>query len=229
MQHLNQKKFLGFALIIFGLLFYLETLGVLIMNIKFPLGTGIVLIGFLLISKYNQTQQIRFIGLGLLSLFIGLMIFINGFQNVPNDVTFALLLFFLSSFSIIAFFMEPEKWWYILPGAVLFIFAIILIIDAYRLLSSGMLGFVFLFGLSLLFTYLYLIRTPENKLNWAKYPAGIIFLLSLYVLSEQWDNQIAAVLFPISLIALGIYFSFINFRKKSTGTNSRSAEALPDE
>jgi hypothetical protein len=221
MQRQSMQKFWGIALIITGLLFYFNNLNYIPLSIHFFLGAGIILLGLFLITKYNQTKQIRFIGLGLLFIDTGLIIFVNGFPNVPENVSFAIFLLYFCSLSLVAFFEEPEKWWSIIPGAVVFIIAVILTIDAYHLMSSGMLWFVAAFGVSLIFYYLYLIRTPENKLDWSKYPASIIFLLSLYLLSTNWENKIASTLFPVSLILLGLYYSLINLKNKSKATHNQ--------
>ncbi len=215
------KKFWGIALILTGLLFYLDNLNYLTLSVHFFLGAGIILIGFFLFTKYNQTKQIRFIALGLLFIDVGLIIFVNGFPNVPENVSFAIFLLYFSSLTFVAFFEEPEKWWSIIPGAAMFIISTVLIIAAYHLISTGMLWFVAAFGVSLLFYYLYLIRTPENNLDWVKYPANITFLLSLYLLSTHWNNKIAGTLFPVSLIMLGLYYSLINLRNKSKDTNTQ--------
>lgn len=215
------KKFWGIALIITGLLFYLYNLNYLTLSVHYFLGAGIILIGFFLFTKYNQTKQIRFIALGSLFIDVGLIIFVNGFPNVPENVSFAIFLLYFSSLTFVAFFEEPEKWWSIIPGAVMFIISTVMIIDAYHLISTGMLWFVAAFGVSLLFYYLYLIRTHENNLDWAKYPANITFLLSLYLLSTHWNNKIAGTLFPVSLIMLGLYYSLINLRNKSKDTNTQ--------
>ena len=59
--------------------------------------------------------------------------------------------------------------------------------------------------MSLVFWFLYLIKDEKNKLEWANIVAAILTIFSFFVLSNEWDDKISEILFPISIILCGGY------------------------
>lgn len=108
-------------------------------------------------------------------------------------------------------FRKPENWWAIIPGGLFFIISAIIFIYDRGILNDEYYGFLFFAGLSLVFWYLYWIRTDENKLGWAKIPAVIIALFAFFVLLLNFIPS--KLLVPVSIIGSGAYLVCKNFHR----------------
>ena len=195
------------------------------------IGGGIILIGFLaLISNLNIISFgtrlfwiIIFAGSGfaLFTVFqrdtskwgvlipvgllwvIALSIGISIIPGASGDIFWSVLILGFGLTFIFIYVKQKNQWWAIIPGGVFITIACMAFIEDFRLLDAEFRMFTFFLGIGLTFGFLYLIRDEENKLQWAKYPAVCLLILSFLNLFLIEGSLFADLLFPISLILVG--------------------------
>ena len=122
-----------------------------------------------------------------------------------DEIIGVVILWGLAAIFISVYVRHDERWWAIIPGGTLLILGFLVLVEKFRILDNDFSGFIFLFGMSLVFWFLYLIKDEKNKLEWANIVAAILTIFSFFVLSNEWDDKISEILFPISIILCGGY------------------------
>ena len=202
----NQKLLFGFLIIFFGLLLLLYNIHLFNLNDEFWWGLAFVALGLVFLSIHRRDSNKKGpVVFGAILLILGIFTILDSFAFFSGDVIGALFLWILATVFILIYIKNNERWWALIPGGILFILGFIVLIDEFRILDKDLFGFIFLFGLSLIFWFLFLIRDDKNKLNWAQIVAMIIMVVSFFVLSDEVDSQITDILFPISVIFCGGY------------------------
>ena len=205
----------GYLLIIAGLLLILKNLDLFEFNDKFLWGMAFVTIGVAFLATYQRsTRKIGMLIGGFIFTLSGLSLIIHAIYIFPDELIGTLILWCIASIFITIHFQRPNNWWAIIPGGIFFIFGVMVVLTGFKFLDDDRLWFVFFLGLSLIFWYLFLIKNKQNRLGWAQYPAIILSLFSFLILSITWDNQLTAILLPISIIIVGIYLIIHSFSKK---------------
>jgi hypothetical protein len=114
----------------------------------------------------------------------------------------------------IIFLRQPARWWAVIPAGSLFTLGLVELLERSHWGGPSSQGFVFCIGLAATFGFLYLIRSDANRLQWAKFPAIVLTVLSLLFLFSAlaWGGftKILALLF----VAAGIYLIFSSRRSK---------------
>ncbi len=105
---------------------------------------------------------------------------------------------------------DSRNWWALIPAGVMFTLTTIIFLDN-AMGGFGSAGVLF-FGLGLTFLVLALIRTPENRLTWAWYPA--IILLVIGVIISAAAEQLFGYVWPVALILGGIVLIYRTFRSR---------------
>ena len=85
----------------------------------------------------------------------------------------------------------------------LFTFGTMALIEMLGLLYDDINGAIFFLGVGLTFMFLYMIRNAENKLEWAKWPGGILLGFSVFVYLQNVDWMDGDFIFPAILILVG--------------------------
>jgi len=205
----------GLVLIVGGFLLILHNLEIFAVSDQFLWGLAFVTIGMvMLVHNYRRSQRTGLLVLGIISCVIGISMIIDSFYIFPGEMIGAFLLWCLSAIFITIHLKKSENWWAIIPGGVFFILGAIIILNSLHLITDNRLWFVFMIGLSLIFWYLTLIKNELNKLHWAKYPAIVLSLLAFFILSVTWHSRMAELIFPISIIVLGLYLVLVQAAKQ---------------
>ena len=197
----------GIILIVAGLLFLLENLGVLrgafalLWALLFGMGGGL----FLYVFLTDRTQWWAIIPGGVL---FAIMLVITLDRLAPNlSATWGGTLFMAClalAFGAV-YLVAREHWWALIPCGVMFTIALVVALSTLgveRLQAGG----VFFIGLGLTFALLALVPTREGRMKWPLIPAGTLAVLGLGVLVTT--TAIMAYVLPIALILTGLYLIF---------------------
>lgn len=213
---------IGYLFIIGGILLLLNNLDLIYFDSDLLWGLAFITLGVaFLITYYRSSPKVGILIVGFTCLVIGVSIFLSTIRTIPDELIGTLFLWSFSGIFITIHFQKSEYWWAIIPGGLLFVIGGIVLLEAFHLITDERLWFVFFSGTSLIFWYLFLIKNEKNRLGWAKYPAITITIFSFFILSITWSSKITDILFPISIILLGIYLIMINFSKiRETKSNN---------
>lgn len=208
---LESRLFWGALLIIGGVLLLLQNifgleLGGLFWTVAFGLG-GLFFLSIFLSNRENWWALIP----GMTLIGIGLTIG-SGYLPPPlGDVlggTFVLGAIGLSF--LLIFLFNRDFWWAMIPAGVLLTLAIVIGLEGF--ISD--LGFVSLFflGMSLTFAIVAMLPVKEGNLKWAWVPAGVLFAFGL--IFGVFGGALPGYLWPVLLIALGVFFIFRTFSSR---------------
>lgn len=122
---------------------------------------------------------------------------------------FAWLLFWGFALAFATLFLkQPSRWWAIIPAGVLFSLGLLSLLQRARWAGGSAQGFVFFLGLAATFGFLYLIRNEGNKLQWAKYPAIVLLLISLLCFLSALSLGGFAKIIAVVMIGGGLYLIY---------------------
>jgi len=213
----NQKLFFGLSVILFGIILLLDNLKLFNLRAEFWWGIAFIVLGAIFRGTYrqNKTRKGTLVA-GLIFLFLGLILILDSFAFIPSDVIGTLIFWGIGGFFISIFVKNSDRWWGIIPGGVFLVLGFLVLIDAINILDNDLFGFIFMFGISLLFWFLYLIKDEKNKLHWAGMVAMLLTIFSFFVLKNEMDTSLTNILFPVSIIGGGVFLIFrgINLENK---------------
>jgi hypothetical protein len=72
-------------------------------------------------------------------------------------------------------------------------------------------GGLFFLGLAATFLVVYFLPTPEGRMQWALWPAGILGLIGMVVLAGA--GGVASYIFPLFLVGVGGFMIFRAMRR----------------
>ncbi len=210
MKQSNFGIFLGAGLILLGVLFLIEKIGLL--HGVADLFWGLIFVAgaafFLRIYTKDSGTQWWAIIPGMVLLGIGLS------ALLPGPVKFLDSLLFLGSIGVafwIIYITDRTRWWAIIPAGVLSTLAVVSVLDHISGLATG--GLFFL-GLGL--TFLLVARLPGGDANnqWAYIPGGILLTIGLFI---SMSAKLAMIRYigPIVLILIGGLLIFFYFKKRN--------------
>ncbi len=205
----NQKFVLGLIVILVGLLILVNNLHLLELESSFFWGLAFAILGLIFLNVYRQQRHKKGpLVVGLILIFLALIMVLDSFAIVTGDLIGSLFFWGVGSFFISIFIKNNGHWWAVIPGGIFLVLGFIVLIDAFNILDEEVFGFIFIFGLSLIFWFLYLIKDEKNKLTWAGIVAMLLTVLSFFVLKNEMDTDLANILFPISIIISGVFVIF---------------------
>lgn len=202
MKHLESRTFWGILLIAGGVLFLLQSLGLLLLDNLWPIVFGVPGIVFLytfLTDRDNWWAAIP----GLTLLGLGALIAFEQLFPEANDVWGATIFLGSLALSFLAVYVRSaaRQWWAIIPAGVLGTIALLVGFEPY--LADGVFTALFMLGLAATFALVYFLPTPSERMRWAIYPAAILGGIgALTLISATWLSR---VLVPAAIIALGVY------------------------
>lgn len=193
----------GAALIVLGVLFLLDALGVArIGMIIVPLLFGLGGLAFWIVFLANRTNWWALIpGCALL----GLALLIGWGELAPDrwegwGVTLFLGMISLSFWIIYA--LDRANWWAIIPGGVLATLALLIGLSS-SFEEGPWLGGVFFLGLAATFGLLWLLSPREERLSWALIPAAILLVIGAVLTFVT--TALFGYLWPVALILAGLF------------------------
>ncbi len=196
---LESRIFWGLLLVVGGVLFLLENLGIFKLGSLFwailMAAGGIFFLALVQRSRDNWWALIPAFALIGLALSVGLELF---YPDAADVVGGGLVLAGLA-LGFWAIYLFTRQWWAIIPGGVLVTLAGMAMLDK---IYPGVQGSGFFFiGIGLTFV-LVAILPADGDMRWAWIPAGILIVMGLLLLAALGDMM--AYLWPAALILLGL-------------------------
>jgi len=214
MQNRSTRYWVGIALILVGSYALAERLDLLYIDSGALAGAAFLLIGAALVSTYLRDNRMGKLILGTFFIFIGIAALNDTYRLFPGDLIGSLLLWLIAVLFLSIYLRDRGQWWAVIPAGVLFSLGIIASIDEVVYLRGDLSGVILFLGLALSFAYLYLIRSPKNRLEWAIWPALGSFLLAItIVVNEYLSFDISRYVFPLVLIGIGAVLIVKNLRR----------------
>jgi hypothetical protein len=200
----------GIVLVLVGVLFLLETLGVMDLNWEVFAGPLFALGGlFFLVVFIKNTQDWWALIPAFLLIGIGTFLFIGHTMGIAVEQWAGTIFFGLLS---LAFFLiyafHHEHWWAIIPGGVFLTLSGMNLVSENELLSGG----VFFLGLALTFGLIYILPKPSGKSTWALYPGGALLLIGALI--TLGAVNVINYVWPIALLVAGAYIIFRSIKKE---------------
>lgn len=211
MKLLTSKIFWGLILVVGGVILLLESMDILEGSEVFWMAAcGLAGALFLIAVITNRGAWWAAIpGLSLLAIALGLGL--DTFTDASGEVMGAVILGGIGLGFIIVYLIQPMNWWAIIPGGVLVTLAIVAGIEGSE--PGPISGAIFFAGLGLTFALVALLPNKVGRMTWAWIPGGILLLLAILLFSgiESMINYI----WPVVLIAAGLYFLLRTFLKRN--------------
>ncbi len=202
MKEIESKTFWGILLIAGGMLFLMQSLGLLMLNNLWPIifaAPGAVFLYAFVRRRENWWAVIP----GLTLLGIGALIAFSQVFPRANDAWGGAIFLGSLGASFLAVYLRTgtREWWAIIPAGVLGTIAATILLEPF--LGSGFTGGLFMLGMGATFALVYLLPTPAGRMRWAIYPASILGGIGvLTLITATW---LIRVLGPLAIIALGLY------------------------
>ncbi|MFQ5486610.1 MAG: hypothetical protein ACE5DO_14930, partial [Desulfobacterales bacterium] len=201
--------------IVFGLLCLAANLDLfsmaspIIWGLLFWAGAGALFVQFL------KGQKWGFLIFAAILAYIGCAIIISHSWVIADEFIAVLLFWGMSALFVFGFLRNREKWGLLIPAGVLLTLGLMIVIDMSWTLNDDLMPGTFFLGNGLTFGVLYLMRNEKNRLEWAKVPALILIVFSGFIYTVTSDSLFTTLLFPVTLIALGVYLIYYSAQNGS--------------
>lgn len=197
----NWRVFLGGLLLIIGVAALLDSLNIipfsgLLWGVLFVLG-GSAFIVYLFQNRkawWAIIPGVVLIGLGIIILGSSLV------PNFPEAIGGAIFFLGISVAFLVVYLMNNKFWWAIIPSGVMASLAATILADDFTKIDGGAVLFL---GLALTFALITILPGLEGNRQWPLIPAGIMFILSIFIFFENFD--VSGLLGAIILIVLGVF------------------------
>ena len=205
---------IGIALVVAGLAALVRNFVPWWMQTDFLWGTAfLVLAGAVFVShRQHPRRGLPLLGWGLVGVAAALLL--NAAGGTYGDLAGAAFLLAVAVGFFSLHTRQAENWWPALVGGVLFVLAALSAVASLDLLEGDQQGFLFFFGLALVFLYLYAIRTPENRLDWARFPAVGCLAVAALILVTHIVPDLEPYFWPTLLILVGSWFVWRDLRRR---------------
>ncbi len=215
MKKLDSHILWGGLLILLGLLFGLQSLGVvgtgLVWGWVWALIFGAAGAAFLYWYLTNRESWWAIIP-GLTLLGLGALIFLgsSGFK-LAEVLGGALFMGAIGLAFWIIYARDRTRWWAIIPGGVMFSLAALILLS--ELFGEEAVVGVFFLGLAATFGLVYLLPTGEERMRWALIPAAILGVMGLIFFAA--GVEVLGWLWPLALLVAGGYLVLRALRSRA--------------
>lgn len=210
MNRVGTRILWGVLLIFVGVLFLLQSLGVVrFAVVLWPALIGIASLAFLFVflraPRTNWWAAIP----GFVLLGVAGIIALDQLAPELGEVWSGPL--FLGGIALafwVIYLFNPEQWWAVIPGGVLLTLAVVAGLSP--VLEGVETGGIFFFGLGLTFALLALLPTPEGRLTWSIIPAIVLMVMGALITAAA--AELINYVWPVVLIVGGLYLLYRTFR-----------------
>jgi len=200
MKWLESRVLWGGLLILGGLIFLLENLGIFKLGDLFwALLLGLA--GAFFLGVFIQNRQNWWALIPAFTLFGIVIVIALGVlaPRVESVIGGAIVLGGISASFWAIFLLNRQQWWAIIPGGVLLTLAAIAALEDY--LPGVGSGGVFFLGLGVTFALVAVLPAQATEMRWAWIPAGVLAVMGLIFLAAAQD--LINYIWPAALIILG--------------------------
>jgi len=203
MKVLGSRIFWGGLLILAGVLFLLDNMGLItIGEMIWAILLGLGGIAFLTVFITDRQHWWALIP-GCTLVGVSITLFLEFFWPEAGSVASGLII--LGSIGLaflIIYLLNWENWWALIPAGVLLTLAVVAVLDEiYPKMDTGSVFFV---GLGLTFAALALLPNPIGQMRWAFIPAVILIVIGIVMAAVQFP--VLSVVFALALILVGVFF-----------------------
>lgn len=209
MKWLESRVLWGSLLILGGVLFLLQNLGIFSLGDAFwviVLGlAGVFFLSFFIQSRANWWALIP--GITLLS--VTTLVALDWvFPAIGSAWGGSIVLGGIALSFFLIYLVERANWWALIPGGVLLTLAATVGLEQFfpGLETAG----IFFLGMGLTFALVAILPNPQGEMRWAWIPAGILLLMGVIFMAAA--GELLTYLWPIALIVTGGYLLFRSFR-----------------
>lgn len=204
MKALETRTAWGGLLILLGVLFLLQTLGIIPGDLAILWALVFAAAGIAFLYLYARDQERSWWavipGLTLVGLAGAILLGEYGTRAMqPLGGTVFLGLIGLAF--LLIYLGNRDRWWAIIPAGVMLTLALIAGLSTF--FEGADLGAVLFFGLAATFGLLYFVPTPRGRMTWALIPAGVLLIMGILVLATL--SPVAGYIWPLALILVGLY------------------------
>ncbi len=211
----KSSLFLGIILILSGLIYLFDNLGIFYFNDDVFISLLFLGGGAFLFFRFHQNRRFPLLIFASLVTFIGIAILLDSFRAVDDALIGIVLFWGMSAIFAYGFGKNTEKWGLLIPSGILFSLGLIVVFNDVFYYSDDFCAGVFFLGIGLTFTFLYLIKNERNNLNWAKVPAAILIFISGIIFLNTSDSVFANMLLPMALIICGGYMIYCSTQRSA--------------
>ncbi|MDD5368073.1 MAG: hypothetical protein PHQ40_03225 [Anaerolineaceae bacterium] len=205
MTRFDNRLLWGGVLILAGLLFLLQNLGIFLLdNLVWTIFLGIAGLSFLYIVFKDRRRWWAIIPGVTISYLAFLILMDQLYPSFSNGIGGALFLASIGASFWIIYFLNRSFWWAIIPAGVLVTLGVVAAFDQY--FSGIETGGIFFIGLGLTFALLAWIPTSGGRMRWPLIPAGVLTLMG--VLISFASTSLFRLVWPVALILAGLYLFF---------------------
>lgn len=211
MDTFNRRLLFGVLLILAGVAFLLDNLGVfrvqgIIWGVLFALGG----LAFLSVLYKNRAQWWAAIP-GIILLDLGALIILSDlFPGSSDRFGGPLFLAGIGLAFVVVYLLNPTFWWAVIPAGTMITLALVAGLDQIPGIDGGAILFL---GLGVTFALLAVLPVQPNRLSWAWIPAVVLFALGLVILASA--TSLVNYVWPLALIALGAFLLLRGYLRKS--------------
>jgi hypothetical protein len=205
MKWLASRTFWGVLLIIGGIIFLLDNLGIFTIGEAFwGVILGIGAIGFLSVYLSNRENWWALIP-GMILLSVSALIIINAiFPGDTGALGGVIVLGGIGLAFLLIYLTNRENWWAIIPAGVMLTLSVVVLLG--EVVSGIEVGGIFFLGLGLTFGLVAIIPTPHGQMKWAFIPAGIMIVMGLLITAAL--SPLINYIWPSALILAGLLLVF---------------------
>jgi hypothetical protein len=205
MKWLASRTFWGVLLIIGGIIFLLDNLGIFTIGEAFwGVILGIGAIGFLSVYLSNRENWWALIP-GMILLSVSALIIINAiFPGDTGALGGVIVLGGIGLAFLLIYLTNRENWWAIIPAGVMLTLSVVVLLG--EAFSGIEVGGIFFLGLGLTFGLVAIIPTPHGQMKWAFIPAGIMIVMGLLITAAL--SPLINYIWPSALILAGLLLVF---------------------
>jgi len=215
MENNKTRLLIGGALLVIGLISLLKNLDIFYLSEEYVLslifaGVGAMLVQYSRAAK-GPRQWTFYLGGALVM--VGAIIFIAENRFLPDQTVATMMLWLFAGLLFKVYQHNPKKnWWVLLFAGPMFTIGLVVLLEGFRLLRGDIIGVLIMFGFAATFGYLYTLRSPERKLDWAKFPATVFFLIGVFIfLAREFHGTIPFFISGVFILT-GLYMIYRTVR-----------------
>jgi hypothetical protein len=205
MNWITSRTFWGVLLIIGGIIFLLENLGILAIGGAFwGVILGVAAVGFLSVYLSNRENWWALIP-GMVLLSVSVLIILNTiFPGDTGALGGVIVLGGIGLAFLLIYLTNRENWWAIIPAGVMLTLSVVVLLG--EVISGFEVGGIFFLGLGLTFAVVAVLPTPHGQMKWAFIPAGIMIAMGLLITAAL--SPLINYIWPVALILAGLLLVF---------------------
>ena len=232
MENNRTRLLIGGGLLLIGLISLLKNLDIFYLSEEYVLSLIFAGVGVMLLQHGRATAAAPrrwtfYLGAALVA--VSTIIFIAENRFLPDQTVATFVLWLFAGLLFRVYQHDSNKnWWVLLFAGPMFTVGLVVLLEGFRFLRGDIIGVLLMFGFAATFAYLYFLRSPERKLDWAKFPATVFFLIGVFIfLAREFHGMVPFFLSGVFILT-GLYMIYRTVRT-DFGASKPEPPSLPTE